>query len=58
MISLQDIIQKAIDASMKARKDWERTPLEKRADIFMKAANMMSKEKRMDLLASTMLGQV
>lgn len=52
-----DIIQKAIDNSLKARKQWELTPLEKRAEIFMTAAEMISKQKRMDVMATTMLGQ-
>nr|XP_022336824.1 delta-1-pyrroline-5-carboxylate dehydrogenase, mitochondrial-like [Crassostrea virginica] len=52
-----EIIQKAIDNSLKARKQWERTPLEKRAEIFMTAAEMISKQKRMDVMATTMLGQ-
>lgn len=52
-----EIIQKAIDNSLKARKQWELTPLEKRAEIFMTAAEMISKHNRMDLMATTMLGQ-
>ncbi|XP_062602562.1 delta-1-pyrroline-5-carboxylate dehydrogenase, mitochondrial-like [Saccostrea cucullata] len=52
-----EIIQKAIDNSLKARKQWAKTPIEKRAEIFMTAAEMISKEKRMDLLATTMIGQ-
>lgn len=61
MVSLcfhQEIVQKAIDSSMKARKQWERTPLEKRAEVFMTAAEMISKQYRMDVMAATMLGQV
>ncbi|XP_048777187.2 delta-1-pyrroline-5-carboxylate dehydrogenase, mitochondrial-like isoform X2 [Ostrea edulis] len=52
-----EIVQKAIDSSMKARKQWERTPLEKRAEVFMTAAEMISKQYRMDVMAATMLGQ-
>ncbi|XP_050414417.1 delta-1-pyrroline-5-carboxylate dehydrogenase, mitochondrial [Patella vulgata] len=53
----KDIIKKGIDSCLKARKQWERTPIEKRADIFLKAADMMAKERRMDLVATTMIGQ-
>ncbi|XP_061162838.1 delta-1-pyrroline-5-carboxylate dehydrogenase, mitochondrial-like [Saccostrea echinata] len=52
-----DIIQKAIDNSLKARKQWVKTPVEKRAEIFMTAAEMISKEKRFDIMATTMIGQ-
>lgn len=31
--------------------------MEKRAEIFMTAAEMISKQKRMDVMATTMLGQ-
>ena len=53
-----DLVQKAIDNSLKARKAWDRTPLEKRCDVFLKAADLMANKYRMDLMASTMMGQV
>ena len=43
---------------MAARKDWEKTPLEQRAEVFHKAAELMSTKYRYQLLATTMLGQV
>lgn len=52
-----DLVQKAIDNSLKARKAWDRTPLEKRCDVFLKAADLMANKYRMDLMASTMMGQ-
>ncbi|CAH1772683.1 unnamed protein product [Owenia fusiformis] len=52
-----NLIQKAIDVSLKARHDWERAPFEKRAEVFLKAADMIAKERRGEVLASTMLGQ-
>ncbi|XP_052082870.1 delta-1-pyrroline-5-carboxylate dehydrogenase, mitochondrial-like [Mytilus californianus] len=52
-----ELIQKAIDNSLKARQAWDRTPLEARCNIFLKAADLMSKEYRMDLMATTMMGQ-
>lgn len=54
----QELIQKAIDSSVAAQRDWERQPYEKRADVFIKAAKLMQDEYRMDLMATTMLGQV
>jgi 1-pyrroline-5-carboxylate dehydrogenase len=54
----QDLVQKAIDNSLKARKAWDRTTLEKRCDVFLKAADLMANKYRMDLMASTMMGQV
>jgi 1-pyrroline-5-carboxylate dehydrogenase len=52
------MIQKAIDVSQRAHGAWERKPLEERADIFLKAADLISGKYRMDLMAATMLGQV
>ena len=51
-------MRKAIDVSMKARKDWERRPQDERSEIFLKAADLMANKYRMDLMASTMMGQV
>ncbi|WAR14457.1 AL4A1-like protein [Mya arenaria] len=53
----KDVIQKAIDNSLKARKDWERQPLEKRAEVFYRASELMKNKYRYDLLATTMIGQ-
>lgn len=55
-VASESHIQQAIDASLKVRKSWEKQPLEKRADIFIKAAEIM-KRRRQDLNATTMLGQ-
>ncbi|XP_067659299.1 delta-1-pyrroline-5-carboxylate dehydrogenase, mitochondrial-like [Haliotis asinina] len=52
-----DQIKKAIDVSLAARAAWERTCLEKRSEVFLRAADLMSKKYRYDLLATTMLGQ-
>ncbi|XP_005104427.1 delta-1-pyrroline-5-carboxylate dehydrogenase, mitochondrial [Aplysia californica] len=52
-----DIIKKAIDVGLKARADWEKRPLQERCDVFLRAADLMSKQYRMDLIATTMLGQ-
>ncbi|XP_046360059.2 delta-1-pyrroline-5-carboxylate dehydrogenase, mitochondrial-like [Haliotis rufescens] len=50
-------VKKAIDVSLAAREAWERTPLEKRSEVFLRAADLMSTKYRYDLLATTMLGQ-
>ncbi|XP_053602023.1 delta-1-pyrroline-5-carboxylate dehydrogenase, mitochondrial [Plodia interpunctella] len=50
-------IKKAIDTAVKAQKTWDRTPFEKRIDIFTKAADLMSCEYRQSLNAATMMGQ-
>lgn len=43
---------------MSAQRKWEKEPYEKRADVFLRAAKLMQDEYRMDLMATTMLGQV
>lgn len=51
-------VKKAIDAALKAKKDWENLAWEQRAAIFMKAAELLaSDEWRYKLNAATMLGQ-
>ncbi|XP_046970142.1 delta-1-pyrroline-5-carboxylate dehydrogenase, mitochondrial [Vanessa cardui] len=51
------MIQKAIQVSSEAQKRWDRTPLEKRLQIWQVAADMMAGEHRQRLNAATMLGQ-
>ncbi|KRX26699.1 Delta-1-pyrroline-5-carboxylate dehydrogenase, mitochondrial [Trichinella nelsoni] len=53
----KNLIRKAIDVALESRLAWERMPLEKRAEIFFKAADLASTKYRMDLNAATMLGQ-
>lgn len=55
---MKDLVQKAIDESLKARPKWEATPLSEKIKIFLKAADLVSNKYRMDLNATTMLGQV
>lgn len=50
-------IEEAIRASVKKQKEWDKTPLSKRIEIWERAADLMSKKYRADLLATTMLGQ-
>lgn len=50
-------LTKAIDVSQKAFRAWESTPLEQRAEIFVRAAELIRGKYRYDMLAATMLGQ-
>lgn len=50
-------VKRAIDAALKAKKDWEHTPWVQRASIFLKAADLLATKYRFDMLAATMLGQ-
>ena len=51
-------MQKAIAVSQEAHAAWERVPMQERAEIFLRAGDLVSGKYRMDLLATTMLGQV
>jgi len=50
-------LQKAIDVSLSVRRDWEKLPLNKKVDIFLKAGDLVSTKYRSQLNAATMLGQ-
>ncbi|VDP84613.1 unnamed protein product [Schistosoma mattheei] len=50
-------IKYAIESCLIARKTWSRTSFDERAKIFLKAADLVSDKYRMELLASTILGQ-
>ena len=56
-IAEKEHLQMAIDASLKAKSDWESMPWEMRASIFLKAAELLSGPYRYQLNAATMLGQ-
>lgn len=43
---------------MSVREQWERRPLRERAEILLRAADLAATKYRMDLNATTMLGQV
>ena len=47
----------AIEAAMKAKKQWEDTPWIERCSIMMKAAELIAKKYRYVINAATMLGQ-
>ncbi|XP_022090428.1 delta-1-pyrroline-5-carboxylate dehydrogenase, mitochondrial-like isoform X1 [Acanthaster planci] len=53
----KELINKAIQAALSARTDWEARPLEDRVQIFLKAADLISTKYRADLVAAVMLGQ-
>jgi 1-pyrroline-5-carboxylate dehydrogenase len=50
-------VRAAIDAALKAKRDWENMPFEERAAIFLKAADLISGPYRAHINAATMLGQ-
>ncbi|GAB4221675.1 MAG: L-glutamate gamma-semialdehyde dehydrogenase [Salibacteraceae bacterium] len=50
-------VKSAIDAALKAKKDWAALPWEHRASIFMKAAELLAGPFRNKMNAATMLGQ-
>jgi 1-pyrroline-5-carboxylate dehydrogenase len=50
-------VKQAIDAALAAKHDWERTPFEERAAIFLKAADLLSGPFRARMNAATMLCQ-
>ncbi len=50
-------VRAAIDAALKAKRDWENMPFEERAAIFLKAAELISGPYRAAINAATMLGQ-
>ncbi|KAJ0118921.1 hypothetical protein J7T55_013177 [Diaporthe amygdali] len=50
-------VSNAIESALKAKKSWEQTPFVDRAAIFLKAAELVSKKYRYELIAATMLGQ-
>jgi len=50
-------VQMAIDAALKARKQWAEMSWEHRASVFLKAAELLAGPYRMRINAATMLGQ-
>ncbi|XP_026163352.1 delta-1-pyrroline-5-carboxylate dehydrogenase, mitochondrial isoform X2 [Mastacembelus armatus] len=53
----KELINKAIVASVAARREWDLRPVQDRAQIFFKAADAISGPKRAEVLAKTMVGQ-
>ncbi len=50
-------VRAAIDAALKAKRDWENMPFEDRAGVFLKAADLIAGPYRWSINAATMLGQ-
>ena len=55
---MQELINKAILASVAARREWDLKPIQDRAQILFKAADALSGPKRAEVIAKTMIGQV
>ncbi|MDQ6889826.1 MAG: aldehyde dehydrogenase family protein, partial [Bacteroidota bacterium] len=50
-------VKKAINAALRAKDKWANTSWENRANIFLKAADLLATKYRPYILATTMLGQ-
>jgi 1-pyrroline-5-carboxylate dehydrogenase len=50
-------VKKAINAALKAKEKWANLSWENRANIFLKAADLISLKYRAEICATTMLGQ-
>uniref|UniRef100_A0AAR2LA60 Delta-1-pyrroline-5-carboxylate dehydrogenase, mitochondrial n=1 Tax=Pygocentrus nattereri TaxID=42514 RepID=A0AAR2LA60_PYGNA len=53
----KELLNKAILASVAARREWDLKPVADRAQILFKAADAISGPKRAEVLAKTMIGQ-
>ena len=56
-IAEKEHLHMAVQASLKAKSDWENMPWEMRASIFLKTAELLAGPYRYQLNAATMLGQ-
>lgn len=50
-------MKKAIDVAVKAQREWEKYPIEKRLEMWLRIADLMATKYRQYLNAATMLGQ-
>ena len=50
-------VNDAVDAALGARKSWAEASFADRASVFLKAADLISKKYRYDIMALTMHGQ-
>ncbi|OCT73433.1 hypothetical protein XELAEV_18036410mg [Xenopus laevis] len=53
----KELLNKAINAALAVRKEWDLKPVQDRAQIFFKAADLLSGPRRAEILAKTMIGQ-
>uniref|UniRef100_A0A8C3VXB6 Multifunctional fusion protein n=1 Tax=Catagonus wagneri TaxID=51154 RepID=A0A8C3VXB6_9CETA len=51
------LLHRAIEAALAARKEWDLKPVADRAQVFLKAADMLSGPRRAEVLAKTIVGQ-
>ncbi|KAJ6656810.1 hypothetical protein lerEdw1_003141 [Lerista edwardsae] len=57
LLPTQALLNQAIETALAARKEWDLRPVQDRAEIFFKAADMLSGPRRAEILAKTMIGQ-
>ncbi len=50
-------VEKAIEAALRAHREWQRWPFERRAEIFLKAADLLSQKYRAKANAACMIAQ-
>ncbi|MFL5730079.1 MAG: L-glutamate gamma-semialdehyde dehydrogenase [Cytophagaceae bacterium] len=50
-------VQRAIEEALKAKKNWEEKTVEQRAEVFLKAADLVSGKYRAKINAATIVGQ-
>lgn len=51
------LLHRAIGAAVAARREWDLKPVADRAQVFLKAADLLSGPRRAEVLAKTMVGQ-
>ncbi len=56
-LATADDVRRAVDAALAAWREWSTTPLETRAAVFLRAADLLSGPWRERINAATMLGQ-
>ena len=57
LFPVQELIKSAIDTALAAQKEWECTPFEHRATIFLCITDLLSTKFRWEILAATTLEQ-
>ena len=53
----EKLTAEAINGALKAKAQWESMPLNERATVFLKAADLLSSKYRYEVMAATILGQ-
>uniref|UniRef100_A0A8D2Q4I1 Multifunctional fusion protein n=1 Tax=Varanus komodoensis TaxID=61221 RepID=A0A8D2Q4I1_VARKO len=53
----KELLNRAVNAAVAARREWDLRPVQERAAIFFKAADLLSGPRRAEVLAKTMIGQ-